>query len=259
MPRPVVLLLALPAALLMSAITWAGPDNDDAGPTPFQKDEGSWVAGFLNPQGAIVVRPQHDLATISPFADLEETSQVESASFVAASAGQAPDDAPEAEAPSAAGLASGMSDIGDLAVNVPDLPHIIDRMGTAVLILSVCLVAALIYRKRMVLRGRPLKSEPRMRVVSRMPVSRRGEVCLVEIDRRLMVVGLDAQGIRTLVPLDAASPPNPTFAEIQDRAMSEAADVSDLEASFSSSPPPLPQSALPRPPVRRRPASLLGR
>lgn len=259
MSRMMIPLLLLPAALLMTAIARAESEPEDVAPTPFQKDEGSWVAGFLNPEGVIVVRPQYDLASVSPFADSDSIATNETASFSVTSGPQEPSIGVDAGAP-ADGPPLPMTptvDMADLAVNVPDLPLIVDRMGTAVLILSVCLIAAMIYRKRIVLRKQSLKNEPRMRVVSRMPVSRHGEVCLVEIDRRLMVVGLDAQGIRTLVPLDAAAPQSPTFAQIQSQVMAEGADASEAEAKLS--PPPVsPPPVLPRPPVRRRPASLLS-
>jgi len=126
----------------------------------------------------------------------------------------------------------------DLAVNVPDLPQIVDRMGTAVLVLAICLLAALFYRKRRALAGTAKLAPPRMRVVSRIPVSRRGEVCLVEIDQRLMVVGLDAQGIRSLVPLDPApaaqAAAQPDFAAVQEQVLRRR----DERRSASSSPPP---------------------
>ena len=239
--------------MLITAAARAESSPDKAVPAPFLKDEGSWVAGFLNAEGTIVVRPQHDLASVSPFADIEQTAYSEPESSIESHEPGTEAVEPMASAPSEAAPMS--PELGDLAVNVPDLPQIIDRMGTAVLLLSVCLIAALIYRKRMSLRGQTLKSEPRMRIVGRMPVSRRGEVCLVEIDRRLMVVGLDAQGIRTLVPLESASPPVPTFAEVQTRMMAEEAELDELETPLS--PPAVAPS--PRPSVRRRAPSLFSR
>ena len=255
MSRTVIPLLLLPAAMLITAIARAESGPEEAAPSPFLKDEGSWVAGFLNPEGVIVVRPHHDLASISPFAEIEQTAFLETASSATPEEPALANETGELAEPSVPTATT--ADMAELAVNVPDLPQIIDRMGTAVLLLSVCLIAAMIYRKRMALRGQALKNEPRMRVVGRMPVSRRGEVCLVEIDRRLLVVGLDAQGIRTLVPLDAASPPAPTFSEIQSQVMSLSPDVSELPSP--PTPAASPGPVLPRPPIRRRAASLLRR
>jgi flagellar biogenesis protein FliO len=254
-------LLLLPTALLITASARAESEPESAAPTPFLKDEGSWVAGFLNPEGTIVVRPQHDLASVSPFADIGSPATPDTASFVSDSGRNDPHIGAETE-PASDSLPGPLPEtaaLAELAVNVPDLPQIVDRMGTAVLLLSVCLVAAMVYRKRIGLRKQSSKNEPRMRVVSRMPVSRRGEICLVEIDRRLMVIGLDAQGIRTLVPLDAAAPQATTFAEIQSQVMM-AEEIEESGDSTPVSPPPQPASSpLPRPLVRRRPASLFSR
>ena len=187
----------------------------------FPSEKPAWSSGYLSSAGAIVpaesapseARSAPDIAPAFPTAGTQravtETAHLET-------------DSTDTEAAPPKVHTAGMD---ELAVNVPELPQIIDRMGTAVLILALCLVAALFYRKRRALAAGVAAAPPRMRVVSRIPVSRRGEVCLVEVDQRLMVVGLDAQGIRTLVPLDntpatpVAPPQQSDFAAVHEQAL----------------------------------------
>lgn len=100
----------------------------------------------------------------------------------------------------------------DLAANVPEIPEFLDRIGFAVMFLAAGLLAALAFRKRRLARS---AGEPaaRMRIVSRLPVSRKSEMCLVEVDGQLIVAGVDPQGIHSLVPLGPKAPL--TFSEVQ--------------------------------------------
>lgn len=99
----------------------------------------------------------------------------------------------------------------DLAANVPEIPEFIDRIGFAVMFLAAGLLAALAFRKRRLAQSGG-DAAARMRIVSRLPVSRKSEMCLVEVDGQLIVAGVDPQGIHSLVPLGPKSPP--TFSEV---------------------------------------------
>jgi flagellar biogenesis protein FliO len=173
-------------------------------PQVFDSDEGSWMPGFLGPDGQTVVQAQHDLAEIAPHTGVVPAAwETEAGSEPA----EATTSTPKIE----------IAGMDDLAANVPDLPQFIDRIGTVVLVLAVLLIAALFYRKSRLGGSGPLGGSDRLRVVGRVLVSRRSEVCLIQVDDRLMVVGLDAQGIKTVVPLDAGS--KPSFAAVQEEVL----------------------------------------
>lgn len=215
-------LTPLLAVLLLSSAAAARAESTGSAPASlFPGEKPAWSSGYLSSAGAIVpaepavpeAPPTPDIAPAFPTAEarraITETAPLEA-------------DSTNTEAATPKVHTAG---VDELAVNVPELPQIIDRMGTAVLILALCLVAALFYRKKRALAAGAAAAPPRMRVVSRIPVSRRGEVCLVEVDQRLMVVGLDAQGIRTLVPLDntpvtpAAPPQQSDFAAVHEQVL----------------------------------------
>lgn len=215
-------LTSLLAVLLVSGAAAARAEPTGAAPADFfPTEKPAWSSGYLSQAGTIVpsesaaseARPAPGIAPAFPTAKTERA---------VTEAAQLETDSTDTEAAPPKVHTAGMD---ELSVNVPELPQIIDRMGTAVLILAVCLVGALFYRKKRALAAGAAAAPPRMRVVSRIPVSRRGEVCLVEVDQRLMVVGLDAQGIRTLVPLDntpappVAPPQQSDFAAVHERAL----------------------------------------
>lgn len=200
------------ALALVTASLAASESNSESVRPVFQTQESTWSAGFLDTTGKIVVHPHTDLPDSVPVA--APTRDIPPSGVGPASLETVFDDVANLEGETASLHAASLN---DLSVNVPDLPAVLDRMGTAVLILAGCLVAALFYRRTRGARSRAAGPAQRMRVVSRLLLSRKGEMCLVEVDNRLVVVGLDTQGIRSLVPLEAK--PVPTFAELHEETL----------------------------------------
>lgn len=225
------LVTAAAAALLISA---AGAHAAEGSTTPdalFPETAPAWIAGSLTAE-PLTSAPAHTSPPVRPqerpsggkarrSLPAAETPRLPSAAAPPSVSSVPP--ASGSNALDAVGTAERTSDQSpftlsesDLAANVPEIPEFIDRIGFAVMFLAAGLLAALAFRKRRLAQsgGEPAA---RMRIVSRLPVSRKSEMCLVEVDGQLIVAGVDPQGIHSLVPLGPKVPP--TFSEVHAQEM----------------------------------------
>lgn len=212
------------AALMIGAAAAHAAEVSTTPDALFPETAPAWIAGSLasDPQSSRPAQPQARVNAVEarrprPAAKmLRSPSDTAPADVVPAPAllpfGSSTQDAAEADATEAASeQAPPALSESDLAANVPEIPEFLDRIGFAVMFLAAGLLAALAFRKRSLARsGGDVAA--RMRIVSRLPVSRKSEMCLVEVDGQLIVAGVDPQGIHSLVPLGPKAPP--TFSEV---------------------------------------------
>jgi len=216
------------AALLISAAAAHAAEGSTTPDAVFPENAPAWTAGSLA-SGSQTSRTSSTVQP-RPRANVVEAKRSRSAPEPRRSPSEAAPAGPVAVPVPLASGSNGMDAVGagaieavteqaslslsesDLAANVPEIPEFLDRIGFAVMFLAAGLLAALAFRKRRLARS---AGEPaaRMRIVSRLPVSRKSEMCLVEVDGQLIVAGVDPQGIHSLVPLGPKAPL--TFSEVQ--------------------------------------------
>ena len=221
------------AALLISAAAAHAAEGSTTPDAVFPENAPAWTAGSLA-SGSLASGSQTSRTSSTvqprPRANVVEAKRSRSAPEPRRSPSEAAPAGPVAVPVPLASGSNGMDAVGagaieavteqaslslsesDLAANVPEIPEFLDRIGFAVMFLAAGLLAALAFRKRRLARS---AGEPaaRMRIVSRLPVSRKSEMCLVEVDGQLIVAGVDPQGIHSLVPLGPKAPL--TFSEVQ--------------------------------------------